>query len=646
MARKTGSSGQQAFDANDSSPYGAAVRLAISVILIALSFVLHRRGGAYTFPAPAYLALNGLVVVLGYPVFTRSLTALFARRRATVELLIAIVAVSALLIGQWLEAAAVVFVAILAEAIERSAALRSVTGLSRAAMSDSKNVLVRQDESMVEMRMDQLSPGQVLVVKQGMMIPADGVIAAGRAEIRESALTGESAFRTRTIGEKVFAGGMVESGTVEVRVERVGSSTTLAHVERLIKQAARYRSHTAGVVERLAGILVSAALIVGTGVFIFYGQFKFASSGASSLDALRRGLAVLITICPVAVVLAAPLGLYAGILRAARRGIVFKGQNVVEKLAKVRTLLMDKTGTLTYARPVVTQVKAFSVIEDRVIESALFVEQRSNHPIARAICEYAGKKNIKTEVPDRFHEFEGGGAGAIKGNRHVKIGALWLIDDGRDIPAEVTQWLEETSRQGSTAVLVADQESVLGGFVIEDELREDAKETLAGLRKAGIRQIAMVTGDNREVAARVEKMLGLDACFAECMPDMKLKKISDEKIRGHLVAMVGDGINDAPALAAADVGIAMGAMGSDIAIDAAEIALLENNLSRLLDAYRGSRQVMQTIRTNLALVIVGTLCMVGFAFTGVVGLFGVTVFQMFLATGVAVNSFLLLLRPT
>ncbi|NCC52374.1 MAG: cation-translocating P-type ATPase [Spartobacteria bacterium] len=627
---------------------GITIRMILATCAVLLSIFLFRTSTGYRFPNIPYLALNGLVVLLGYSAFWRAGVHLFARKpKATVDLIVAVVAVCALAIGAWLEAAMVVFISIVAEVLENAALLRSQKGLSASSVLGARMALLKTDSGEKQVPVHDVQKGQVLIVKQGMMIPVDGVVTDGKGEIHEAAITGESSFRVRMKGDRVYAGGMVESGTVEMRAEKVGRETELARINRLVSRAARQRGGMDLIVDRFAGYFVILLLAVGAFVFAIYGQFEFtkAQTEMHPAEAFRLGLAIIIALCPFALILAAPMTTYAAVVRAARRGIVFKGGHIIERVARIQTLLMDKTGTLTYARPTVSSVKTFGGHpEEDVMQSAVFVEQRSNHPMAKAICEFCGQKQVQAEAPDRFHEFEGGGACATKGDRLIKVGALWLMEDGRDIPEEVRAWLTETAARGCTGVLVADNEQILGGFVFEDEVRKDALDTIRAIRKAGVRRLVMVTGDNPGVAERVQQKLELDEVLADCMPDTKLKQLDKEKRKYAVVGMVGDGINDAPALAAADVGIAMGAMGADTAIEAADVALLRNELSGLREIIVGSKQAVETMWFSIVITIFVNLVMGLLALLGHLPLFGTALVQMGMVLVVTAISMTILLR--
>jgi heavy metal translocating P-type ATPase len=626
--------------------WGAAFKLVIALALILVSFGRYDScGEAYAFPRPDYILLNGLVIVLAYGALIRSLRALLLQLRVTVDLLLVLVTISAMVSGRWLEAAVVVLISILSECIERAMWLRTRQGLFAGSVLGVRSVQVRDGDAVQDKPLHEVQSGEVVLVRQGMMIPVDGEVVNGKAEIHEAAITGESTYRVRSVGDHVYAGGVVQSGTVDVKAERVGGDTVLAGIDRLVSRAATSKAHTQRFVDKFAGIFVGILLVAAAAVFVLYGQFQFMEQNLTTGQAFERALAVLVVICPFAVIMATPLCMYAGLIRSAKRGILFKGGDKLETLARMKILLMDKTGTLTYARPAVATVKTFGDSDEKaVLKAARFVEQRSAHPIAEAICAYAAEQGVDADEPEKFFEFEGGGATAVKGDRHIKIGALWFMEDGRDIPEKVQAWLNDVAKRGCSAVLVADKRRIIGGIELSDEVREDARATIQALRRYGVRKLVMVTGDNAEVAKRVKKLLGLDRVVAECMPDTKLKRVQEEKSGGLTVGMVGDGINDAPALAAADIGIAMGAMGSDVAIEAADVALLNNDLRGLREMAGISNQVMGTIKTSIILAVAANLVLALFAAMGDITLLSGALMQIAFVALVTLNSLTLFVR--
>ena len=505
-------------------------------------------------------------------------------------------------------------------------------------------VLVRDGDATRQLSIAEIQPGQVVVVPQGQMVPVDGVVVAGSAETRDAALTGESTYQTRIAGNAILAGTIVESGSLDIQVQRAGRDTLLANIDRLVNRALRSAEASNRFMDRFVRAYLLVVGAVALAVFVWYGQDRFFAGTASALDALQTALAVLLAACPLALVVSGPLTLYAGLLRAARQGILFKGGDILEKLASVRVLLLDKTGTLTCARPRVASIKAFpGFFEQEVLEAALFVERQSAHPIARTICDYADAlpNPPAARKPDKFLEFEGGGACAIQGDYYVKIGAAWLMEDGRDLEPEVTDWMAEVKAQGLSFVLVANRTRMLGGIVLEDAIREHAKEVMAGLRGLGIERLVMLTGDNPQTAKRVTDAVGLDEAESECMPDRKLVRLQEEKRLGQVVGMIGDGINDAPALAAADVGIAMGTHSSDLAVEAADVALITNDLRDLYRAVAISQRTGLFIRIGAIAAVAGNVLLVALSLADAITLMGSVALQVVLLALVALLAAIL-----
>jgi len=558
---------------------------------------------------------TGLVMLAGLPIVIRTVRTLSRKPTPTFDLLVVLITAGCLFLHMWLEASLFVVLALLTDVLNAGIAAHAGSHLLTFAAAETRRLRVKRGVEAMEVAPDGLQPGDVVMVEQGMSIPADGVVAGGLGEIMEASLTGESAYRQAAPGSNVLAGSLLQSGMLNVRVDKVGQDTAMAKVHQLVARAARSPSRLQGFLDRFAGVYVTLVLGLGVLVFIFAGQVEFSMTRIPLRAALARALLVMLAFTPFAIILLGPLSTYLALLRAARRGVVFKSVRWLEKLASVRNLVLDKTGTLTYARPAVHEVKLFAATSEKeLLSAALFVERQSSHPVARAIQEHARAFDLEEDVPERFLEFEGGGAAALKGERHVKVGALWFMEDGREIPADVRAWLQEKEQQGYSMVMVADRTRILGGFALEDQVREDARQVLEDIRRMGVRRIMLLTGDNPTVAERVRQALGLDDAMAECMPDKKIQCILNERSRHGPTAMVGDGINDAPALAAADTGLAMGALGSDAALAAAGIALLENNLDGLREAFAASRRVAWIWRIGLGMILLVDFSLAAWAF--------------------------------
>jgi len=600
--------------------YGERMRLIFSSIFVVLSwtlFIIFQ--AAYTFQwfqsttSILYIIINGtIIIVAGYPTFKHGYQAL-RHKKLNVHVLITIAAVGAVLIGDWLEAATVLYIAIIGGALENLSLQRSKKDIFSVLMIGTREALIKNEAGVtVKVPVHKVQKGQLVSVHQGMRIPVDGIIKQGSVQINEAPITGESAFRLKGENDKVFAGTIVENGAMEMEAVAAGGNTVLAQIAKLVEKARNETTQSEKVVDKFARYAIPTILTIAIGAFAVNALLRI-----PIVEALERGITILIVACPCALVLATPTAVNAGIARVAKSGILFKNGSVMENLAKVKTLFIDKTGTLTYSRPVVTELKAFgNYTDEEVMQAAALVEQKSLHPLARAISKYCEGYSIHVEEPDKFYEFEGGGATAIKAGQHFKVGAFWLMEDGREFSSEILDYIEETKKQGATNVIVANMKDIMGIFRMADEVRGDAKQTIQALRNEGIEKFVMLTGDNEMVAAHVSNLLGIDEFYAQCMPDTKLNKIREEKSSGRIVAMVGDGINDAPALAEANVGVSMGAMGSEAAVEAGDVSLMKDNLSDLKTAIHFSKLTLSTIKMNILFAVLVNIIAVGFASLG------------------------------
>ena len=632
--------------------HGQRLRLITSAVLVIASWtLLFMFGERYFFPqqitAPSpielvYIFLNLLAIAIsGIPTLRGTLAAI-RDRKLNVSVLIAVAATGAVLLGDWLEAATVLFITVVGEAMEGAALVRSKKEVLVASVAGAKCALVKDEKGQtVEVPIYKVAKGQILEVHQGMKIPVDAKVIKGNGQVNEAAITGESRFLTKQPGANVFAGAILESGFLEIEAVSDAANTALARIAQLVEEARKQNTDWETTVDKFARYFVPLILIVGAVVT----AVTFLIFKVDLLEAVERGITILVVACPCALVLATPTAISASVGKAAKLGIIFKNGNVMERLSKITALFIDKTGTLTYSRPNVVQVKNFGdVSENDVLRATIMVEKNSSHPIANTLCGFAKSKNISLEEADEFMEFEGGGACAKKGGRLFKVGAKWLIDDGRDFPEEVLQWIDESEKEGFSYILVADDERVLGGFRLSDEVREDARDVLLRLRSFAIKKVVMLTGDRTTIAKHVAEELGVDHYIAECMPDTKLKKINSEKAAGEIVAMVGDGINDAPALVAADIGIAMGAMGSDAAVAASDISLMNKNLKGLADAVSLSKVAFNTIRWNIVFAVLGNFIMVGIVSMGHLNMLVGALMHQASALIVILNSYSIFIR--
>jgi Cu2+-exporting ATPase len=492
--------------------------------------------------------------------------------------------VSIMLLGHWLEMRAL------------GAASSALDALA-ALLPDTANKVT--PDGTVEVPLSELVEGDVVLVRPGERIPADGSVVSGTADVDESMVTGESRPVTRTEGDRVVAGTVATDDALRVRVTAVGDATTLAGIQRLVAEAQASSSRAQALADRAAAFLFYFA--AGTGVITFV---VWALLGDLN-EAVTRTVTVLVIACPHALGLAIPLVIAISTERAARAGVLVKSRLALERMRTVDVVLFDKTGTLTKGQPAVTGVTANGLDEDELLLLAAAAEADSEHPVARAITRAAesrvtaGATRASRPVATNFTSMTGRGVQATVDGIVVAVGGPALLrETGATVPGEVEQASREWVARGAAVLYVLRDGQVAGALAVEDEIRPESREAGDALHRRGIK-VAMVTGDAHQVAQAVADELGIDEVFAEVLPEDKDSKVADLQARGHRVAMVGDGVNDAPALARADVGIAIGA-GTDVAIESAGVVLASDDPRAVLSVIELSRAAYRKMWQNLA----------------------------------------------
>ena len=405
-------------------------------------------------------------------------------------------------------------------------------------------------------------------------------------------LTGESIPVEKGVGDRVYCGTINESGSCEIEATQVAEDTKLAQIKRLILEAQAEKSPTQRVMDRFARYFIPAILLIALATFLVTG------------DPIRA-ITILIVACPCALVLGTPTAVVAAIGNAARQGILIKGGAYLEQMGRLKTLLMDKTGTLTEGRPKVVEMTTFDRLDEKeLLYWAAIAEKRSEHPLARAVTKKAEELGFNIPHPDSFEDFRGKGVRAKWDSKTIIVGASDMVkDEGIEIPESTKRLLESKEAEGMTSLLVTLDRLLLGVISIADTLREGAKDAINKIREQGVSEIWMLTGDSELVADRIGKQLGI-RYEAKLLPEEKVMRVKEWKKQGQTVAMVGDGVNDAPALAAADIGIAMGAVGTDVAIETADIALMSDELKKIPTVIRLSRKALRVIHENLVFALV------------------------------------------
>lgn len=482
--------------------------------------------------------------------------------------------------------------------LEARAKLKTGDAIEKLLNLQAKTALVIRDGKEVEIPTRQIVHGDVLVIKPAGKIPVDGVITNGSSYVDEAMLTGEPIPVQKSVGDNVVGGTLNTSGSFTFRATKVGSETLLAHIIKMVEEAQGSKAPIQALADKISSIFVPIVLVLAftsLGGWLLLGTTSLGFAQALSFG-LVSFVGILVIACPCALGLATPTAIIVGVGKGAKEGILIKDAATLEKLNKVNTIVLDKTGTLTRGKPEVASIKNFSEkSEDSIVAILAALEKKSEHPIAHAIVSHAEAKNISLPTVHSFEALKGKGLKGVIGGVEYFAGNAKLITDLHLTIDTVA--LEKETRAGNTPVFLATKHTLLALVMVADQLKGNAKEAIARLHKLGI-QVVMLTGDDKNTAAHIAKQVGIDEVVAEVTPEDKLNTVKKYQAQGRIVAMAGDGVNDAPALAQADVGIAM-ATGTDVAIETAGIALLNGDISKLVKAINLSKITMRGIKQNL-----------------------------------------------
>jgi len=531
-------------------------------------------------------------------------------RTLGIKTLVTLAAIGAIVIGEYWEAAAVVFLFSLGSYLEGRTMRKTRTALQELLEMTPDTATVRRDGDLQEIPAREVEEGEVVVVKPGGKIPVDGEVVDGESAVNQAPVTGESAPVHKADGDEVYAGTVNQEGALEIRTTGAGSDTTLERIIRRVEEAQEAQSPTESLIDRFAKYYTPAVIVLAIGAY------------AVTQNAILS-LTLLVIGCPGALVIGPPVSIVSAIGNAARSGVLMKGGEHLERAGKIDLVAFDKTGTLTKGETTVADVEGFGVDDDEVLSLAATAEKKSEHHLADAIVDAARERPTTmtdggttvaqaddTDVrhqsvpdPDDFDVVAGKGVIAHADGHGVVVGNRALLDDRDiDVPSRIADYVREREERGETVVHVVRNGDIIGAIAMRDELREAAPGVVAALRDAGIETV-MLTGDNERTAAAVAEEVGIDEYRAELLPEDKQSVIEAYQADGYVVAMVGDGINDAPSLATADVGIAMGAAGTDTAIETADMALMADDLERIPYAVTLSKATRWNVLENVGLAV-------------------------------------------
>jgi Cd2+/Zn2+-exporting ATPase len=571
-------------------------RLIIASILIAIGFVLNKLIG---YKLITIILMLGVTLISGTPIFKKAFQAV-RYKIVGIDALVTIAVAGAIFIGEYWEAAAVTYLFMLGDYLEARTIEKTRSSI-KALLDLAPDVArVKRDGVEIEVRPDDVLQGEMVIVKPGEKISVDGTIVEGNAYINQAAITGESFPVNKGIEDTVFSGTIIESGYLIIRADKVGEDTTFARILQMVEDAQDKKAKTQKFLERFSQYYTPGIIVLAVALYLVTRDLVLA-------------LTLLVIACPGALVISTPVSIVAGIGNGAKHGVLVKGGDIMEKLGTLKVLAFDKTGTLTIGKPSVTHIKSLDIDENELLKLAAIGESYSEHPLAKAIISKAVEElgNID-EKPEGAEIITGQGLRFKFGGEIYFIGNRKLFEQNGIDFKDIETYLIKEEEKGQTAVIMGNNERVLGIISIADVVREDAKKLIQNLKSLGIKKIVMLTGDNKRAAKAIADELGLDDFYAELLPEDKVNALNTLKDKYGRTGMVGDGVNDAPALASADLGIAIGGAGTDVAMETADVVLMSEEIRKLSHAIGLSRATVKNMKQNIYFaILVAALLLAG-----------------------------------
>ncbi|MBW4839371.1 MAG: cation-translocating P-type ATPase [Paenibacillaceae bacterium] len=544
-------------------------------------------------------------------------------RAFSIELLVTIAMIGAVILGEYVEAAVVAFLFRLGAYLEAITLGKTRSALKALVDLAPAEAVVLRDGAQVKVLASEVVRGERVLLPSGSKIAVDGQVASGQALVNEAAITGEPVPVTKQVHDRVFSGTTVDTGYLEVIAEQVGENTTFAKIIELVEEAQESKAKTQKFLDKFASYYTPGMLVLAVLVYVISRNPELA-------------LTFLVIACPGALVISAPVSMVAGLGNGAANGLLVKGGEVLENLAKANVIVFDKTGTLTEGRPGVVAVHTYGGTQEReLLTLAATVEAASEHPLGQAIMNAAKERQWESaERPEQVEVHKGNGISGTVGGKTVRIGKReWLDQLGVAINEEALGGAERQEKQGYTVVFVAIDKTLIGMIAITDPVRPEAQEAIRGLKRQGVKRVFMLTGDNRHAAQHVADRVGVDQVYAGLLPADKVAYIQEWKRQGYRVAMLGDGINDAPAIAAADIGVAMGGTGTDVAIETADAVIMTDRLDKMVYARQLAKRTVRNMKQNVSFAVAVVVLLLA----------GVLTERIYLASGMFIHEFSVLL---
>jgi Zn2+/Cd2+-exporting ATPase len=601
IARPAGRGGR--FASEESAQRGRAIAVSISAAFTALGLIVHWVELGPEWPHIALFA--AAIITGGWFIFPKAVAA--ARRLSPdMNLLMTVAVIGAAIIGQWSEAAAVTFLFGLSEYLEAFSVQRARRAIESLMQLTPETALLKRGDAFEEVAVEQVNVDDIFAVKSGARLPLDGQVINGASAVNQAPITGESMPVEKQAGDEVFAGSINGEGSLEVRASKRASDTMLAKIIHLVQEAQSQKAPSQRFVDIFAKYYTPAVMVLALLVFLVP-PLVF---GGAWFTWTYRALVLLVIACPCALVISTPVSVVSGLTAMARRGVLIKGGAFLESIGKLRALALDKTGTITEGRPRVREIFPFSDSSDQeIVRIAAAINTHSDHPLALAVVNYANERGIEFPRSGNYQSRTGKGAEAqIDGHRYF-VGNHRFTHEMAICSDEIERQLDEIQTRAQSVVVVGHMPhadckgEVLGILAIGDAIRENAQQAIRDLHTAGIRKVVMLSGDNRRTVDAIAREVGIDEAHGDLLPDQKIERVRALLAEHKYAGMIGDGVNDAPAMAIATVAIAMGAAGTDTAIETADIALMKDDLSKVAETIRLGRRTLRIIQFNIAFAL-------------------------------------------